>query len=106
LVLGVAQLALVMVPRSAEVLHGKLLTTVMNAPLSFFTYVFLFIPTSLILLRVLAHLWLRVVRGLQYVALAQVVLTPISSRKTDTGTTTNRLVIYPSNSNSCSYLLV
>jgi hypothetical protein len=37
LVLAVVQLALVMVPKSAEVLHGKLLATVMNAPLSFFT---------------------------------------------------------------------
>jgi ATP-binding cassette subfamily C (CFTR/MRP) protein 1 len=37
LVLAAIQLALAMVPKSAEVLHGKLLTTVMNAPLSFFT---------------------------------------------------------------------
>ncbi|KAE9376787.1 putative ATP-binding cassette transporter [Stipitochalara longipes BDJ] len=37
LVLAVAQLALALVPRSAEVLHERLLTTVMAAPLSFFT---------------------------------------------------------------------
>ena len=37
LVMAASQLALVMVPRSAEVLHGRLLNTVMNAPLSFFT---------------------------------------------------------------------
>jgi ATP-binding cassette, subfamily C (CFTR/MRP), member 1 len=37
LILCVIVLALQMVPRSAEVLHGKLLATVMGAPLSFFT---------------------------------------------------------------------
>jgi ATP-binding cassette subfamily C (CFTR/MRP) protein 1 len=37
LVMAASQLALVLVPRSAEVLHGRLLNTVMNAPLSFFT---------------------------------------------------------------------
>jgi ATP-binding cassette subfamily C (CFTR/MRP) protein 1 len=37
LVMAAFQLALVMVPRSAEVLHGRLLNTVMNAPLSLFT---------------------------------------------------------------------
>lgn len=37
LVLSAVMLALKMVPRSAEVLHAKLLDTVMGAPLSFFT---------------------------------------------------------------------
>ncbi len=37
LVMAVVLLALVVVPRSAEVLHERLLNTVMNAPLSFFT---------------------------------------------------------------------
>lgn len=37
LVLGVVMLALKMVPRSASLLHGRLLGTVMGAPLSFFT---------------------------------------------------------------------
>jgi ATP-binding cassette subfamily C (CFTR/MRP) protein 1 len=37
IVLAVIQLALVMVPRSAEVLHRRLLNTVMGAPLSFFS---------------------------------------------------------------------
>lgn len=34
---AVAQLAMVMIPKSAEKLHAQLLETVMNAPLSFFT---------------------------------------------------------------------
>jgi hypothetical protein len=37
LIVSVIVLALIMVPRSAGVLHGKLLATVMGAPLSFFT---------------------------------------------------------------------
>jgi ATP-binding cassette subfamily C (CFTR/MRP) protein 1 len=34
---GVLELALKIVPRSAEVLHNRLLTTVMEAPLVFFS---------------------------------------------------------------------
>jgi ATP-binding cassette subfamily C (CFTR/MRP) protein 1 len=37
IVLGILQLVLIMMPKRAEVLHERLVTTVMSAPLSFFT---------------------------------------------------------------------